>query len=91
MPVQPPAYRKLVASTRIYFGPGKAEDLDDLAALRGYYQHIYGSLNLEGSASVGQQIQQARRLMDFRAVTEAPSQSGHWQGRPPLRVPDDHR
>ena len=68
----PPVYRRLVAATRTYFGPGKA-DPDDLAALRGYYQHIYGSLNLEDPASAGQKIQQARRLMDFPAVTDGPA------------------
>jgi CRISPR-associated endonuclease/helicase Cas3 len=70
----PPAYRKLVAATRVYFGPGKA-DPDCLAALRGYYQHIYGSLNLEDAAAVGQKIQQARRQMDFQAVTDGPADS----------------
>jgi CRISPR-associated helicase Cas3/CRISPR-associated endonuclease Cas3-HD len=69
---QPPAYRKLVAATRTYFGPAKA-DPDNPAALRGYYQHIYGSLNLENEAAAGQKIQQARRLMDFRAVTDGPA------------------
>jgi CRISPR-associated endonuclease/helicase Cas3 len=68
----PPAYRTLVATTRIHFGPGKAEP-DDLSALRAYYQDVYGSLNLEHAGSVGQQIQQARRIMDFAAVTDGPS------------------
>jgi CRISPR-associated endonuclease/helicase Cas3 len=68
---QPPAYRTLVAATRSYFGPGRA-DPDNLAALRGYYQTVYGSLNLEYARSVGQRIQQARRRMDFAAVTDGP-------------------
>lgn len=67
----PPAYKRLVATTRTHFGPGKA-DPDDLAALRVYYQAVYGSLNLEHAASVGQRIQQARRRLDFAAVTDGP-------------------
>jgi CRISPR-associated helicase Cas3/CRISPR-associated endonuclease Cas3-HD len=67
----PPAYKTLVATTRIHFGPGKA-DPDNLAALRHYYQAVYGSLNLEHPRSVGQRIQQARRRCDFIAVTDGP-------------------
>lgn len=67
----PPAYRNLVAATRTHFGPGKA-DPDDPAALRAYYQAVYGALNLEHPSSVGQVIQQARRKLDFAAVTDGP-------------------
>jgi CRISPR-associated endonuclease/helicase Cas3 len=67
----PSAYKRLVAATRTHFGPGKA-DPDDLAALRRYYQAVYGSLNLEHAGSAGQRIQQARRLLDFAAVTDGP-------------------
>ena len=67
----PPAYKRLVATTRTHFGPGKA-DPDNLTALRKYYQAAYGSLNLEHAASVGQRIQQARRRLDFTAVTNGP-------------------
>jgi CRISPR-associated endonuclease/helicase Cas3 len=68
----PPAYKTLVATTRTHFGPGRAEP-DDLSALRAYYQDVYGALNLEHVGSVGQRIQQARRIMDFAAVTDGPS------------------
>ena len=68
----PPAYRNLVAATRTHFGPGKA-DPDDTDALRAYYQAVYGSLNLEYPRSVGQVIQQARRKLDFVAVTDGPA------------------
>jgi CRISPR-associated endonuclease/helicase Cas3 len=68
----PPAYRKLLAETRIHFGPGKA-DPDNQAALRAYYQTVYGSLNLEHRASIGQQIQNARRRLDFEAVRDGPA------------------
>jgi CRISPR-associated endonuclease/helicase Cas3 len=68
---QPPAYKRLVAATRMYFGIGKA-DPDNLPALRSYYQEIYDSLNLEGPASTGQRIQRARRIPDFAAVTDGP-------------------
>jgi CRISPR-associated endonuclease/helicase Cas3 len=68
----PPAYRSLVAATRTHFGPGKA-DPDDPDALRAYYQAVYGSLNLEHPRSVGQVIQQARRKLDFAAVTDGPA------------------
>ena len=67
----PPAYKRLVATTRTHFGPGKA-DPDSLTALRAYYQAVYGALNLEHPASVGQHIQQARRRLDFAAVTDGP-------------------
>ena len=67
----PPAYKRLVATTRTHFGPGKA-DPDNLAALRAYYQAVYGSLNLENPRSAGQRIQQARRQLDFAAVTDGP-------------------
>lgn len=67
----PPAYRTLVAATRTHFGPGR--DPDDPGALRAYYQAIYGSLNLEHPHSAGQRIQQARRKLDFAAVTDGPA------------------
>ena len=68
----PPAYRSLVAATRTHFGPGKA-DPDNPDALRAYYQAVYGSLNLENPRSVGQVIQQARRKLDYAAVTDGPA------------------
>jgi len=68
----PQAYKTLLAATRLYFGPGKA-DPDNLAALRGYYRSVYGALRLEGSHSVGQRIQDARGLLDFPAVTDGPA------------------
>ena len=68
----PPAYRKLLAETRIHFGPGKA-DPDNQAALRAYYQTVYGSLNLEYRGSTGQQIQEARRRLDFETVRDGPA------------------
>lgn len=68
----PPAYRSLVAATRTHFGPGKA-DPDNPNALRAYYQAVYGSLNLEHPHSAGQVIQQARRKLDFAAVTDGPA------------------
>jgi CRISPR-associated endonuclease/helicase Cas3 len=68
----PPVYRGLVAATRTHFGPGKA-DPDNLAALRRYYQAVYGSLNLEYHGSTGQRIQQERRRLNFAAVTDGPT------------------
>jgi CRISPR-associated endonuclease/helicase Cas3 len=67
----PPAYRTLVDSTWLHFGPGKAEP-DNLDALRCYYHSVYGALNLEHSSTTGQRIQDARRLFDFGAVTDGP-------------------
>jgi CRISPR-associated endonuclease/helicase Cas3 len=78
----PPAYRSLVAATRTHFGPGKA-DPDDPDALRAYYQAVYGALNLEHPRSVGQLIQQARRKLDFAAVTDGPADPV--SGRPDRR------
>jgi CRISPR-associated endonuclease/helicase Cas3 len=67
----PLAYKRLVATTRTHFGPGKA-DPDDVLALRAYYQDVYDGLNLEYRGSAGQRIQQARRMLDFAAVTDGP-------------------
>jgi CRISPR-associated endonuclease/helicase Cas3 len=68
----PPSYRTLLGTTRVHFGPGKA-DPDDLNALRAYYQSVYGALNLEHRDHVGQRIQAARRAFDFPTVTEGPA------------------
>jgi CRISPR-associated endonuclease/helicase Cas3 len=86
----PPAYRRLVAATRTQFGPGKA-DPDSLPALRAYYQSIYDALNLEHAASVGQRIQQARRVPDFPAVTNGPADpiTGKVDGRYAFRMITD--
>jgi CRISPR-associated endonuclease/helicase Cas3 len=67
----PPVYETLTAATRTHFGPGKS-DPDDTSALRAYYRDIYDSLNLEYPRSVGQRIQQARRRLNFAAVTDGP-------------------
>jgi len=78
----PPAYRSLVAATRTHFGPEKA-DPDNPDALRAYYQAVYGALNLEHPRSVGQLIQEARRKLDFAAVTDGPTDPV--SGRPDRR------
>jgi CRISPR-associated endonuclease/helicase Cas3 len=69
---QPPAYRRLVNTTRVHFGPGKA-DPDNAQALRAYYRDVYDGLNLESPDHVGQRIQQSRRRFDFAAVTDGPA------------------
>ena len=68
----PQAYKTLLAATRLYFGPGKA-DPDSLAALVGYYRSVYGALGLEHPGSAGQRIQAARSMLDFPAVTDGPA------------------
>jgi CRISPR-associated endonuclease/helicase Cas3 len=68
----PQAYNTLLAATHLYFGPGKA-DPDNLAALLGYYRSVYGALGLENPGSAGQQIQAARSMLDFLAVTDGPA------------------
>lgn len=66
----PRFYETGVRSTRLYFGPGKA-DPDDVAVLDQYYRHLYGAANTENGRR-GTVIQAARRELDFRSVADGP-------------------
>ncbi|MGH3693757.1 MAG: CRISPR-associated helicase Cas3' [Pseudonocardiaceae bacterium] len=68
----PPSYPVLVNTTRVCFGPDKANP-DNENALRDYYHLVYDSLNLENSRHAGQRIQQSRQNFDFVAVTDGPA------------------
>lgn len=68
----PPSYPMLVNTTRVCFGPDKA-DPDNDNALRDYYRQVYDSLNLENPRHAGQRIQQSRQEFDFVAVTDGPA------------------
>jgi CRISPR-associated endonuclease/helicase Cas3 len=64
----PRFYESGVASTLLYFGPGRA-DPDDIDALDAYYRDLYGVLNVDRDRR-GQEIQARRRALDFQAVAE---------------------
>jgi CRISPR-associated endonuclease/helicase Cas3 len=68
---RPPSYKHLQNATRVHFGRDKA-DPDCLDALRNYYKDVYDGLNLEDGKAVGQCIQDARRKLDFPAVSQGP-------------------
>jgi CRISPR-associated endonuclease/helicase Cas3 len=87
---RPPSYKLLQNATRVHFGKNKANP-DCLEALRGYYKDVYDGLNLENPDAVGQQIQAARRKLDFPAVSQGPSdpQTGNRDRRYAFRMIDD--
>ncbi len=66
----PKFYRTAVGSTRLFFGPDRA-DPDDVTALDRYYQHLYNTIDADqGKRSTT--IQERRRKLDFLSVTEGP-------------------
>ena len=57
------AYKTALTSTRLHFGPGKA-DPDDPDALAAYYRERYDLQALDASSD-GARVQRARRTLDF--------------------------
>ncbi|MEC3915972.1 CRISPR-associated helicase Cas3' [Nocardia sp. CDC160] len=86
----PEFYRTAVGSTRVYFGPGRA-DPDSIVALRRYYLHLYRRSNIE-SGERARVIQANRGSLDFPAVADGPEVDGGAGGRDPalaFRMLDD--
>ncbi|WP_325107749.1 CRISPR-associated endonuclease Cas3'' [Streptomyces microflavus] len=64
------AYTAALEATAEFFGPGDASVPDDLEALEWYYEKRWALQGVDGR-SMGEGIQQLRRVWDFPAVAEA--------------------
>jgi CRISPR-associated endonuclease/helicase Cas3 len=67
---QPRSYITPVATTRLCFGPGRA-DPDDLWALADYYRRLYKTLGTDDGPR-GRAVQMNRERWDFAAVADGP-------------------
>jgi CRISPR-associated endonuclease/helicase Cas3 len=81
-------YKSALQATELYFGPAPLAVPDDLEALRGYYGKRYAYLG-SGGRPMGEDVETARRGLDFPEVDHLFRMIDNQHARPVLVIRED--